>query len=96
MTKGPPKTFEQKEIKRLKRQNYDLRQELNRMRKALKHNNLYVEAGAVLEKKEKVVREKKDVIKSNEFNKRDFLEKIKEQRKSDGTWRESEETVCDT
>ena len=66
------------------------------MKKCLKNNNLYVEAGAVLEKKEKVVREKKDVIKSNEFNKRDFLEKIKEQRKSDGTWRESEETVCDT
>ena len=78
------KTYEEKEIRRLKRSVYDLRRENKRLKNALKHNNLYIDGTEKVEKRG--VQEPKKEVKSVQFDKKDFLSKIKEQRKEDGTW----------
>ena len=78
------KTYEEKEIRRLKRSVYDLRRENKRLKNALKHNNLYIDGTEKVEKRG--VQEPKKEVKSVQFDKKDFLSKIKEQRKVDGTW----------
>ena len=78
------KTYEEKEIRRLKRSVYDLRRENKRLKNALKHNNLYIDGTQKVEKR--CVQEPKKEVKSVQFDKKDFLSKIKEQRKEDGTW----------
>ena len=82
-------TYEDKEIRRLKRQNWDLRQEINRLRKALRNNNIKIDGREKVEKRctpRKGVQEPKKEVNSNEFNKEEFLKNIREQRVSDGTW----------
>ena len=86
-----PNTPEEKEIRKLKRTIHDLRGENRRMKKALKNNNLYVDGSEKLEKRctprNNSVQPKKEMVKQNKsFNKDDFLENIKKQRKVDGTW----------
>ena len=78
------KTYEEKEIRRLKRSVYDLRRENKRLKNALKHNNLYIDGTGKVEKRG--VQEPKKEVKSTQFDKQQFLTNIKEQRREDGTW----------
>ena len=78
------KTYEEKEIRRLKRSVYDLRRENKRLKNALKHNNLYIDGTEKVEKRS--VQASKKEVQSTQFDKQQFLSNIKEQRTEDGTW----------
>ena len=85
MAKKDKPTYEEKEIRRLKRSVYDLRRENKRLKNALKHNNLYIDGTEKVEKRG-IPKPKKEVEPNKGFDKSTFLNNIRAQRAEDGTW----------